>query len=93
MNQNKPFTATNGIHYGKTITYPFTIDKECLDELCLKFNRGSGQTLFLFQLVGGDYEKLVLLEEHIKIYSIGYCPDNTEEVEEILLMNSVNKVR
>ncbi len=72
------------LKYGKVNTYEHNLDKEQLNWLTDQTNRSNAQTLFLFQLVDGDFEKLKQLEVKIKNCYYCACPDTKEEVEEIL---------
>ena len=49
-------------------------------------NRSKNQTLFLFNLVGGDFERLVALETRIKNCHVSYCPSDSDEVDKIMQM-------
>ena len=62
------------------------MDSDLLDRFTDVTNRSKGQTLFLYDLCDGDFEKLVRLEEKIRNNFLGYCPSNKEEVEKILAM-------
>ena len=74
------------LKYGYTITYKYELDKERLTRITDITNRSEGQTQFLFQLVDGDFEKLLLLEKQLK--RLSYCPGDKEEVDKI--MNSAH---
>ena len=76
------------VEYGKVETYKCTLDREQLNWLTDQTNRSNAQTLFLFQLVDGDFEKLKQLEIKIKNYHHCSCPNTKEEVEEILKWES-----
>jgi hypothetical protein len=80
----KPVLAA--VKYGQSSTYPFELDKEKLEWLSDKVNRSRGQTLFLFQMVGGDFEKLKALEVQIKNCFVYYCPADVEEVEKVMAL-------
>lgn len=75
--------------YGNSSTYQFELDNERIEWLSNKVNRSKGQTQFLFQMVGGDFEKLKALEVQIKNCFVNYCPASVEEVERV--MNLVPK--
>ena len=65
------------------------LSKNLLDKLSTKTNRSKGQTSFLYELLGGDLEKLLELEEkvknnHAKLGSSGFCPSDLETVEWVL---------
>lgn len=62
------------------------LDKERLDWLTDRTNRSNNQTQFLFNLLNGDYEKLLRLEEQVKNCFLFYCPGDLESVEEVLNM-------
>lgn len=65
----------------------YILDNEQLNVLTSFSNRSNGQTQLLFQLLEGDYEKLLLLERKIKETFCSYCPDTKDEVEKILSQN------
>jgi hypothetical protein len=62
-------------------------NQELLDLLTTLTNRSKQQTLFLFDLLDGDFDKLVLLEEKIKKNFLSYCPGDKEECEKVLSMD------
>ncbi len=74
------------VKYGQSSTYPFELDKERLEWLSDKVNRSKGQTQFLFQMVGGDFEKLKALEVQMKNCFVSYCPADVEEVEKVMAL-------
>lgn len=47
-------------------------------------NRGSGQVSLLFELCGNDFEKLMYLLAVMKKYAVFGCPDNEQEVNDLL---------
>ena len=59
-----------------------------LDKLSDLTNRSYGQTLFLLELLNGDFKKLVLLEQKLKnnLANYGGCPGDKEECEKVLAM-------
>lgn len=66
-------------------------DKYELDEARLKFithefNRSKNQTNFLYNLVEGDFDKLLELEHKIKRNFLHYCPGDVNSVNDILKM-------
>lgn len=65
----------------------YEMDKELLDKFTDATNRSKGQTSFLFNLVKGDFLKLVELEERLKNNHLSYCPGDEEEVEKVLCMD------
>lgn len=71
---------------GDKRTYKYELDKERLDWLTDRTNRSLAQTQFLFQLVDGDFDKLKVLEEHLKNCFVAYCPGDTEEVNKVMNM-------
>ena len=75
--------------YGQSLVY--NLDKTKLDWLTSQTNRSKSQTLFLFQLVDGDFEKLKALETQIKNCFIFYCPDTMDEVKQIMKLKSDRK--
>ena len=44
------------LRYGQTTTYQHTLDEDSLSWLCNQTNRSKTQTLYLFQLVDGDFK-------------------------------------
>lgn len=79
------------LQYGKSSTYKHQLDEETLNELTNKTMRSKGQTQFLFNLVDGDYNKLVELEEQLKNTFSNFCPDTKEEVNEVMTKEVKNK--
>lgn len=63
------------------------MDNDLLERFTDVTNRSKGQTLFLYDLCDGDFQKLVRLEEKLKNNFLGYCPNDKETVEKILTMN------
>lgn len=78
------------LKYVEKSTYQFELDEDRLELLTGKTNRSKGQTQFLFNLIGGDFEKLKQLELSLKnsLYG-GGCPDTLEEVENVLNRKNV----
>ncbi len=76
------------LKYGHKETYKYELDKDRLNWLTDRTNRSNGQTHFLFQLVDGDFEKLKQLEMKIKNCFYSACPDDKENVEEVMNMRS-----
>lgn len=64
------------------------LGKQMVEVLTNRTNRSKGQTLFLLELLGGDYNKLLELEEHLKNNFCYYCPSDLEEVEKVLSMKN-----
>ena len=73
------------LKYGDTTTYKHTLSAEQLEEAAGYSNRGRNQTIFLFQLVDGDFDKLMKLERQIKKKFVSYCPGTVQEMVNILL--------
>jgi hypothetical protein len=59
-----------------------------LNRLRLSVNRSEAQSLFLLELLDGDFVKLLELEEKIKNNFIGYCPADRETCDSILSMDN-----
>lgn len=78
------------LKYGKPSTYLYELDKDKLDFVSNKFNRSKSQVQFLYQLVDGDFEKLLQLEVQMKNLFVSYCPGDKEEVEKILKKEVTN---
>jgi len=75
----------NTEHLQKT----FSMDNLKLDDHRMKWltdrtNRHPRQTQMLFELVEGDFDRLLMLEYCIKVKFIPYCPGDKEEVSNIL---------
>ena len=74
------------LKYGNTKTYKHELDKERLNWLTDKTNRSNAQTLFLFQLVDGDFEKLKKVEAQIKNCFYFACPSDKDELNKLMSM-------
>lgn len=74
------------LKYGFNKTYNHEMNKGLLNLFSAMFNRNSGQTTFLFNLLGGDYGKLFDLEVRIKNCHVCFCPGDVEDVEEVMAM-------
>lgn len=72
------------VNYAQTNTYKYTLNTEVLNWLTKQTKRSNGQTQFLFQLVGGDFEKLKKLEMNLTNCFCHYCPGDMEEVSYVL---------
>ena len=57
-----------------------------LDELVEKTNRSKGQTKFLYDMLGGNMDKLRKLEMNIKNCFISYCPGDLKTADKIIDM-------
>jgi hypothetical protein len=77
---------TAELKYGITSTYKHKLDEERMAWLTNRTRRSVGQTLFLFQLVDGDFEKLKRLETQIKNCHFSGSPIDKETVDEVLSM-------
>lgn len=77
------------LKYGDTSTYQFFLDDLRMDWLTSLTNRSNGQTQFLFNLVGGDFEKLMQLEMQLKNCVLFYSPTTLAEVEHILSLTPI----
>ena len=64
-------------------------NKELLEQFTDLTNRKLHQELFLFDLLDGDFEKLVELEEKVHRNFLSYCPGDLEECEKVLAMGYV----
>lgn len=58
------------------------LNNKILEKLTDKTNRALHQTQELFNLVDGNYYKLLRLE--VKLRKYNYCPSTKEEVDEII---------
>ena len=74
------------LKYGNTKKYKYELDKERLNWLTDKTNRSNSQTLFLFQLVDGDFEKLKEVEMQIKNCFYFACPSDKDELNKLMSM-------
>jgi hypothetical protein len=74
------------LKYGNTKTYKYELDKERLNWLTDKTNRSNTQTLFLFQLADGDFEKLKEVEMQIKNCFYFTCPSDKDELNKLMSM-------
>lgn len=72
------------LNYRNTKTYKYKMPKYEMDAATAYSMRSEGQTLFLYQLVDGDFDILMFLEMAIKKQNISYCPDSHVEVSFIL---------
>lgn len=79
------------LKYGDVANYKYNLPSEQMNFLTAATNRSVAQTLFLYQLVDGDFEKLKLLEEQTKNCFVAYCPDNKQQVAEIMQKEPKNK--
>lgn len=70
--------------YSKIKTYLFKMDKELQKQMSKKYNRSTTQVLWLYNLCDGDIEKYEKIEQKIKEKHIMFCPDDKDDVEEIL---------
>lgn len=64
------------------------LGKQMVEVLTNRTNRSKGQTMFLLELLNGDYNKLLELEERLKNNFLYYCPADMEEVEKVLAMKN-----
>ena len=60
--------------------------EDTLDHLTLITNRSKGQTVFLFNLVDRNFEKLILIEKKLKNTFTFWVPDDKKTVEKVLLL-------
>jgi hypothetical protein len=73
------------LKYGNTKSYKYTLNDDLLNFITSKTFRSKNQTIFLFQLVDGDFEKLKQLEMTIKNCHT-YTPGSKEDVEKVFKM-------
>jgi len=64
----------------------YTLDDARLKFLVETFNRSKSQTQELYNLVDGDFDKLIELEHKIKRNYVMYCPGSVVSVNRILKM-------
>jgi len=62
----------------------YKLSDELLEYLTTNYNRSKNQLQFLYNLLDGDFDKLLLLEEKIKEKHINYCPGCIKEINNIL---------
>ena len=55
-----------------------------LKYLTSTYNRSKNQLQFLYDLLDGNFDKLLLLHEKIKEKHINYCPGDIDEINNIL---------
>jgi len=92
--QYRPYTEKL-VNLEKVIGILETIDmdknlhtnSELLDLFTDLTNRKPFQELFLFDLLDGDFDKLVELEEKLHRNYLSYCPGDKEECEKVLAMD------
>ncbi len=69
-------------------------NKQLLEDFTDFTNRKPHQELVLFDLLDGDFDKLVELEDKLSAYFLCYCPGDKEECEKVLAMeNKFNNYR
>jgi hypothetical protein len=61
-------------------------NEELLNDFTDLTNRHPRQEKFLFDLLNGDFDKLVELEEKLHRNFVFYCPGDLEECEKVLAM-------
>jgi hypothetical protein len=66
----------------------YEMEKGLLERFTDATNRSKGQTSFLYDLLEGNFEKLVELEEKLKNNHCSYCPADRGEVEKVLAMKN-----
>lgn len=71
------------VKYSNRNTYFYSIDKFRLDSIVKTTNRSTTQTEFLFQLVDGDIDRLLLVELFFKNNHINGCPSSKKELKSI----------
>lgn len=62
-------------------------NEELLDKFTDLTNRHPRQEKFLFDLLDGDFDKLVELEEKLHKNYLSYCPGDVDECEKVLAMD------
>lgn len=62
------------------------LGKQMVEVLTNRTNRSKGQTMFLLELLNGNYNKLLELEERLRNNFCYYCPADMQEVEKVLAM-------
>jgi len=66
-------------------------NEQLLDDFTDLTNRHPRQEKVLFDLLGGDFDKLVELEEKLYRNFVFYCPGDLEECEKVLAMGYKHK--
>lgn len=79
------FSLVRPLEYGET---RYELDSERLNWLTDRTNRSNRQTIYLYQLLDANFEKLIQLEIKIKNCFISYCPASKDEVEKIMKMEN-----
>lgn len=70
------------------IQVQYKLDDEKLNWITSEVNRSKQQTQMLYNLLRGNFEKLIQLEVKIKNCFINYCPSDLEEIEKIFSLES-----
>ena len=78
--------SNHEIIYSDKSTYKHFISDEKLKYISSLTNRKTTQTEFLYNLVGGNIDLLILLERKIKNNGVPYCPGSLSDIKEILDM-------
>ncbi len=65
--------------------------EELLKQLSDKTNRKIEQTRFMFNMLGCDFQKLVLVEEKLRNNYVFACPSTPDEFKKVLSMGDGDK--
>jgi len=77
------------LRYGHFSTYTYELDSAQLNWLTDQTNRSNSQTMWLFQLVEGDWEALKAYEEKTKNTWSG-CAGTKSELERVMALEVSN---
>ena len=72
------------VSYSNTSMWKHKLTDDELETAQAVSNRSDYQTQFLYNLVGGNFNKLMELEQKIKSKFVSGCPDCVEELNEIM---------
>jgi len=65
--------------------------KLILEQFALTVNRGPGQMMFLYDLCGKNFNRLISLEETIAYNKIFFCPATSKDISETLKLKKDNR--
>lgn len=68
------------------------LEEDTIDHLTKITNRSRSQTIFLFNLVDCDFEKLILIEKKLKNTFTFWVPGDRKTIKEILLLEDKTQI-